>query len=469
MFRLALSASLLLFFVVRSFRERVFLLGIPFLMYMSTSVFFDKVKVFWVPGRLAPADHVMLWLVIVWIIYLDLLIPARRRAPGRPALFGPRMSSPEEVVLAGLAGYCVLEAMLTVARFGDLASAVGQAKGFIYLFIGYFLLRGILCRAGRTETIHLIVVLVLINTIAAVLFVVHQGLHISIYDATEYQTITFMGQRLTRSFYFMPQLLTLAVAVCIAQRKWTVWWVGIFLVTLAALWISYTRSLLVIAIVESAVVLGVRLLKVRQAGLAVRRAVVIAAIVLLFAGVAFVALPVQSRYLASRIAMTTASGNVTSDANLQNRQRKMDRVYVWIGSESHLLGQGFVSPAQNPPAADVEWMSADLVWLPVLYRLGLLGLALVAVLFAAFAWRALVLSISGDGDDEFLALVVVGTLAGVFLEGFVSWTFLNPARYPMGLWLFALLAAEACRRRAERAEEHPEHGAALETAEQIVA
>lgn len=453
MLRLAVPAVLLLYFVTRSFRERVFLLGIPFLMYMSTSVFFEKAKPFWVPSRLMPADHVMLWLVIVWVVYFDLVLPGRRSAAGRPPLFGPRLSAPEEVVLVGIGAYCAFEVALTVARFGDVASAIGQAKGFIYLFVGYFLLRGILCRASRCETVHLLVALVVVNTFAAGLFVLHQGLHFSIYDATEYQTITFMGQTLTRSFYFMPQFLMLAVAVAIAQRRWTVWWPGIFLVTLAALWVSYTRSLLAIAVFEVAVVLGVRLLKRRQAGLAVRRALLIGGIVLLFAGVAFVALPVQSRYLASRIGMATASGSIVQDANLQNRQRKMHRIYTWIGSESHLLGQGFVSPAQNPPAADVEWMSADLVWVPLLYRLGLLGVALVVALFAAAVWRALRLSVSGAGEGEFLALVALGAIAGMFLDGFVSWTFLNPARYPLGLWLFALLAAEACRRRQEAVAE----------------
>jgi len=452
MLRLAVPAALLLYFVIRSFRERVFILGIPFFMYMSTSVFFEKAKPFWVPAHLMPADHLMLWLVIIWVVYFDLVLPGRRRAGRRPPLFGPRLLAPEEISLAGLGAYCVLELALTAARFGDVSSAVGQAKGFIYLFAGYFLLRGILCAAGRSETVHFVVALVVVNTVAAGLFVLHQGLHLSIYTVTEHQTITFMGQTLTRSFYFMPQLLTLAVAVCAAKRKWTPLWVGIFLVTLAALWISYTRSLLVIAIVEVAVVLSVQLLKSREAGLAVRRLLLICGIVLLFAGVAFVVLPVQSRYLASRIGMATASGSVAQDANLQNRQRKMDRIYAWIGSESHLLGQGFVSPAQNPPAADVEWMSADLVWVPLLYRLGLLGMALFVALFAAAAWRALRMSVSGSGDAEFLALVMLGTLAGVFLEGFVSWTVLNPARYPMGLWLFALLAAEACRRRQEAAE-----------------
>jgi O-antigen ligase len=97
-------------------------------------------------------------------------------------------------------------------------------------------------------------------------------------------------------------------------------------------------------------------------------------------------------------------------------------------------------------------MSADLLWVPVLYRLGMLGIVVVAALFLAYGWRALSLSISGSGDAEMLALVFLGSLVGLFLEGFVSWTVLNPERYPLGLWLFAFAAAEACRRRQEAAE-----------------
>lgn len=460
--RLALPALLLLFFVWRSLHERVFLLGIPFLMYMAQAVFFYKLKIFYVPGRLEPADHVMLWLLVVWVVYFDLLLPGRRRSLRDRRPLGPRLSTPEEVVLLGLAAYAALEVVLTVLRFGSVGATLGEAKGWIYLFVGYFLLRGILVHAGRTQTVHLLSAIVGVNTLAAVLYIAHQGLHLSIYEATEYQTIVFMGRELTRTFYFMPQFLILATAFSIAQKRWTLWWAGVFIVTLGALWISYTRSLLVIAVVEVVVVLGVRLLKSREAGLAFRRALAIGGIVVVFVVVAFAALPVQSQYLLSRIGMATASGDVTADENLQNRERKMQSVYEWIESESRTLGQGFASPAQHWPAGDIEWMAADLVWVPVLYRLGVAGIALFVALFVAFAWRSLSLAVSGTGDAEFLGLVFLGALAGVFLEGFVSWTVLNPDRYPMGLWLFAFVAAEACRRRREAAE-------ALEAAEEPAA
>jgi hypothetical protein len=447
----ALPAGLLLYFVWRALRQRVFLLGIPFLMYMSFSVFFDKAKPFWIPGRLASADHVMLWLVVVWVLTFDLLLPERRRAEQRPRVFGPALSSPEEFVLVGFAGLATLELVLTVLRFGELSLTLGQAKGFVYLFAGYFLLRGILCHASRSDSLDLLTSLVVVNTLAAGLFVLHQGLHLPIYAAVEYQTITFMGQQFTRSFYFMPQLLTLSLAFCFAKPKWSVFWVAVMIVTLAALWVSYTRSLLLIAVAVFFVVLGVRLLKARQAGRAVRRALAIVAIVGVFGVVAFASLPVQSRYFVSRITATTQTGSVVGDTNLQNRMEKLRRVYAWIAPESHVLGQGYVTAGQEPTAKDIEWMSADLVWVPVLYHLGVLGVAAVLLLYGAAGWRALSMSLSGDEEAEFVALVLLGALAGTLIESLFSVSFLNAARYPMGLWLFALLGAEACRRRVESA------------------
>lgn len=453
--RYALPGLLVFYFVWRSTRQRVFLLGIPFLMYQNFAVFFDKAKPFWIPGRLETADLVMLWLVIVWIVTFDLFLPSHRRAEQHPKVFGPALSSPEELVILGIAALSGLELVLTLVRFGELSATLDQAKGFVYLLIGYFLLRGILCRASRADTIDLLTSLVVVNTIAAGLFILHQGLHLPIYVAVEYQTLTFMGQQLTRSFYFMPQLLTFSLAFCFAKPKWSVFWVGVMIVTLAALWVSYTRTLLASALVVLFVVLGVRLLKSHQAERVIRRTLAITTIVVVFGVVVFAVLPAQSRYFVSRIDMTTRTGSVAGDPNVQNRMNKMRRVYAWIGPESHVLGQGFVTPAQQPTAGDIQWMSADMVWVPVLYRLGLLGVVALVLLYGATGWRALHLSLSEGGEAEFLALVIFGALVGGLLESLTSFSFLNPRQYPMGFWLFALLAAEACRRRAERTLRSP--------------
>jgi O-antigen ligase len=445
--RYAVPALLLLYFLERSLRRRIYLLGIPFLMFMSFSVFFDKAKPFWVPARFDPVDHLMLWLVITWALYFDLLLPRRRRRMHERQLFGPHLCPPEEIVLVGLAAYVVLEIVLTAVHYSGLGSAVIEAKSFTFLLIGYFLLRGICCHAGRKETLDFVGAIVVVNTIAAGLFVLHQGLHVHVYNATEYQSIVFQGQRLTRSFYFMPQFLPLAIAYCVAKRKWGVFWFGVLVVTLAAVWVSYTRSLLLIAVVEVVVVLAVRLFKAREAWPAIKRGLQLVGVVALLGVLAFAVLPTQSNYILSRLHLATAKGGPVKDTNVQSRIDSFRTVYGYTGGD-HLIGAGFVSAVQDPRASDVSGLASDLVWVPTVYRLGLVGVVLLVLLFATAAWRAARLSLSGDDDAEFLALILFGTIVGVFLQGFVSWTVLDPARSPLALWFLAVLTAETCRRRA---------------------
>ena len=358
---------------------------------------------------------------------------------------------PDELVLVAVAALVAFEIAFTTLRFGDSGAALGQAKGFIYLFAGYFLLRGMLCRAGHRDTLDFIKVLVVVNAVAACLFIVDQGLHITIYPFVANKTITFVGHTLTRSFYFMPQLLSLALAYCLAKRTWGIFWLGVLVVTLGAIWVSYTRSLLVIAAAEVIVVLGVRLLKAHQAGLAVKRGLALVGIAVVLGAAVFTFLPVESHYFLSRIHTTSRTGSATGDPDLQIRVTDVRTVWRYIAPESLLFGQGFATPQQDPVGANVPSITPDIVWAQVLYNLGLVGGLLLVALYLCAGWRAFQMSISGHGDIEFLALILLAALVGAFLEGLVSWTFMNPSNYAMGFWVFALLAAEVSRRRAESA------------------
>ena len=315
-----LPALLLLYFLWRSLRQRVFLLGLPFLMDMYYSVFFDRLKIFWVPNQWLPADHMMFWLFATWIVYFDLLLPGRRRSVRELRLFGPRLSAPEEVVLVGFAAYAFFRVGTTAVRFMDLGTAISEARIPLYVFAGYFLLRGILSHAGRKETVDLLAAVVVVNTIAAGFYVLHQGLHMYIYSGlVEHTYLVVNGEVLTRSFYFMPQYLPLAIAFCAAKRKWNVLWLGVFVVTLAAIWVSYTRALILVVIVEIVVILAVRLLKHRDAWPAAKRVLQIVLLVGVFVGAAVALLPTQSAYLFSRIEETRSSGSALEDNNLQYR------------------------------------------------------------------------------------------------------------------------------------------------------
>lgn len=456
---LLLPSLLLLYFLWRSPRQRVFLLGLPFLMNMYYSVFFDRLRPFWVPSLWEPADHMMLWLLVTWIIYFDLLLPGRRRSVRERRVFGPRLSAPEEIALVGFAAYMVFKVGTTALHYMELGSAVSQARVPLYAFAGYFLLRGVLSHAGRKETVDFLAAIVVVNTIAAGLYVLHQGLHLYIYAGlVEYQSFVFNGQVLTRSFYFMPQFLPLAIAFCAAKRTWNIFWLGVLVVTLAAVWVSYTRALVLVCLIEIALILAVRLLKRRDAWLAAKRVLQIVLITAVFVGGAAALLPTQSAYLFSRFADTWSHGSVTKDTDVQVRVGELQTTYEWVGADNRLLGLGFPSSAQDARVTKVGVMAPDLVWVPTIWNLGLLGVAGLTCMFIAYAWRATSMSLANNDDAAFLSVLLLGVIVGVFLLGFVQWTILDPWHTPIALSFFSLLAAERCRQRDEACQGVPDAG-----------
>ena len=78
--RLAVPFALLMWFLWKARDNRLFILGIPVLMVMGPSVFFDLMRPFWTPGRLENTTHIMIWLVIAWAVILW----TGRRDPERP-------------------------------------------------------------------------------------------------------------------------------------------------------------------------------------------------------------------------------------------------------------------------------------------------------------------------------------------------------------------------------------------------
>ena len=93
-----------------------------------------------------------------------------------------------------------------------------------------------------------------------------------------------------------------------------------------------------------------------------------------------------------------------------------------------------------------------MTWVPIIYMLGIAGLVLFGLLRRG-SWRAPSHSRSGRPNCDGGALVspYFITLALTVVMGFQMWTFMQPTDYPMGLWIFALLAVEGrCGRLRSR-------------------
>jgi hypothetical protein len=93
-----------------------------------------------------------------------------------------------------------------------------------------------------------------------------------------------------------------------------------------------------------------------------------------------------------------------------------------------------------------------MTWVPILYRLGWVGVGLFAIVLAGFAVRSLALALRDPEERRYLGLAYLIAIVLMIILSFVSWTFMEERVYAMGLWLLAFVAAEALRPRDDEAE-----------------
>lgn len=442
--------ALLAWFLWKSRTNRLCLLGIPVLMVMRGSVFFQDIRPFWMPGRFDSSTHLLAWLALVWLV----ITLSWRRSPEKEALgfFGSGRLLPEEIPLLLVAVLAAVHVAGVFSLTGDLPTAVEAASGSVYLLVGYLLVRGIASRATREETLGFLEAVVIANTIAAGLYVVHQGLHISIYEGTEYFSTIVGGSEITRTFTFMPQFSLLALGFVLAKREWDLKWLTVLAITMLALLVSYTRALLLAAVVGVVVALVAREFSSPRSGRLLRRTVTIVASITLVVAVFSFVRPVEFRFLVGRFADFSTAGGVSDINNWQIRQAQFDAVQSYVAQQDLVLGVGYPQPESNPIDQHIYLWSSDSTWVPIMYTFGLAGLMLFGAVILGFGLRSLGLSLNPPESRRYLGLVFLITIVLTVVMSFTRWTFTEPRIAPMGLWLFAFVAAEALRRAGPEAE-----------------
>ena len=437
--KLAVASVLLLWFLWKARENRLFLLGIPVLMVMGESVFFDLMRPFWTPGRFDPQTHIMGWLFVVWAAIMVMRIQGAGRA--RP--FGPARILPEELALLAFALVVLVQVGIASVPDVDLSVGVVAGRDMLFLLLGYLMLRGVVSRFTRAQVIEFLTSVVVVNTLAAALYVAHQGLGLEIYTGGEYFSTQYAGVEITRTFHFAPMFTLPALAFVLARPRWTPFWLTVLTVTVLSVLVSYTRTLFIAVIVAVVIAVLVRELKDPDSGRFLRRVLVVAGTVAAIMAVFAVILPAQSEFLVSRLTEFSGEQGMGDIHNWQVRERKYDMANQIVLERDPYFGLGFPPEGSNPVDSQVYRLSADMTWIPILYHTGYVGLALMGAVLVGFALRALRLTFADDEARRYLGMVYLITIALTVLVAFTAWTFMQPQIAPMGLWMLAFLAAEA--------------------------
>ncbi len=435
--RLVLPYLLILYFVVKGIKEPLYFLGIPFLMFMSNSIFFDGVKLFNILGKW-DSILIFIWLVFLWI--LPMLV---RIYTGKNEISNIRRLNVMDYCIIGLMLISFVGLGMTIINYSLLTNVFKEFLNLISLFACYFIIKNWSSHNKPEVLVKFLFSLLIINSIASFLYILHQGLHFNIYPSMEYSTEFFQGVEITRTFWFMPQFLAFSIAyILVFKEKKSFVFSVLLIVNLLAIIISYTRSLVINAAIIFLFYFILTGLKKGRLGLVFKNIFIYGVLGVLGIIMLSKLLPANTKYLMNRFAEIKESKSYYEEPdNLEVRFINTGIIISNIDGTKKMLGMGSVSEKQLPWVTDMKQTTADMVWTGVIFRWGIVGLILFILLYFFSIISAFNFYMKSEGVLSDLALLFLLYIISQIIESFVSWTFMSGHGFAIGLWYFAMLSA----------------------------
>ena len=433
--RTLLPYLLLGIFLVKGFRKPIYFLGVSFLMYMSESIFFETVKIFQVPGRILPVLK-MIWMIIFWLLpfIFQLYI-------GRGIKRSRQIAGTLDYLIIVLVFTTIVGLSVTLMTYPVTTGLIMEFFVLLSLFVGYFIIRDWSFSCKPEVLKGFLLSLVMVNTLSAVFYILHQGAGLGIYDIEEYIEEIFGGERITRSFWFMPQFLFFSIAYLLVFRAdrpliYTV----MLIINLGAVFITYSRSTLIVSlflIVFYFIILG---FKENRIGYIIKNIVLYMVIAVIGLIAVIKIFPTNAQYFQDRFRELTEERSPYQINSLEYRIERTAGVVESIDAGKIIFGMGPVTEDQEPSVPAMKSITSDMVWTGVAYRWGLIGVVAFILLYVYAFLKSYKIFVKSTGLISLMALMFMIILVSQFLEGITSWTFLSGHGYATGLWYFAMVA-----------------------------
>lgn len=429
----------LLYFLIRSIKEPVFLLGIPFLLFLRYSIFFENVKVFAMPGSIPTDIRLLAWMIIVWIISRTRYL-SQVNNQGISS-YNKSLLNSMDFTIIGLLVISIIGFITVNIEYYFIDDVLEEFIIMSSLFLGYFLIKDVI-RFNKYESIvNFLFSIVLVNSVSSLLYILHQGIHYPIYQGEEYSSELFQGVNITRTFWFMPVLCFFSISFLLVFKKTKPSINYVLLgINILALFISYTRSFVIIVIILFVIYLIFEGYKKKKLSIIIKNLVLTGILGLLFFVAISKLLPTNTDYFLSRFSEIEQNPSDEESNSLIYRFSQTSEIIDYISGDKILIGFGPITETQLPFVENMRIVTFDLVWTGVVFRWGYIGLALFILLYSISLVKAFRLFIQGEGLISQLALLVLLTIISQLIESFVSSTFMADNKIAMGLWYFAVLS-----------------------------
>ena len=430
---------LLLYFFWKARKKRIYLLGIPFLFLMGNSVLFSYhlSGLFNIPRRIDSDFRLFLLLAVIW-----LLIGKKKR------IYNPlRINSFcvfGEFIMLIILLFATLHALIALLSTGNMLIIYYDYSKIFFMFAGYWLLKQIFLSQTSKDTRHFVIDVVFIALISTIMFIIHQGIGVSIFPYAEYSEFNYLGYSLTRSFSIINPFLVLLLAFSLATidtYKYSA--VYLFVGSIAVL-LSYTRSFM-LALIS---MMALSLLQSRHIA---KRILFITLSVILLNFLLANLLPVQFSFAKYRVNEVTEafSGytntgfqSLSNVGNVEEREDQFSDILNSASDSQKLYGYGFA--LGNTKLMDGIYDSA---WQAVFKYFGLFGIILFAILILSFFIASIVIMFSSCSETSIIGKMVLLMTMAMIVQSFAGLTFIPIHGAPLAFWIFALLSAEMQKNR----------------------
>lgn len=425
-----------LFFLIKANKEPLYLLGIPFMMFMSNSIFFDTAKIFHKPGSLDYA-LILLWLAGLWLLALSFGKKRKEKS------FESNVFNIADFCIFGLVLISTIDLVKVFIEYRIWDQVFDEFITLISLFFGYYIIKDWFSRNDPNLVIKFLFSLVVINSIASVFYFLNQGLHFNIYPNVESLQENFNGEDIERGFYFMPQFLFLSITFCLVfKKKYPLSSWLLLAVNLLAVYISFTRSYLIIVVLTFLFYFIFTGIKKKQLNLIFKNILLYS--ILAVVGILIISkiFPNKTKYLKERFTELTKHSSSSDGPNdLEFRFMNTKNVIAKIDRNKKMFGMGPLTVKQTLAIDDMQAATSDMAWTEVIFRWGFVGLGLFILLYIFSFFNAFKLFLNSEGAISNLALLCLLYIICQIIESFVSWTFMSGHGLTTGLWYFALLSA----------------------------
>lgn len=436
MFRHIFPYLLVLYFIIRGLKNPLFFLGIPFLMFMSESIFFDGAKVFQMPGSLS-FGLMFFWIILVRFISIVL----EKESNNKEFIYAWKLTAMDLCIILLLI-VSFIGIGVTAAKYSDMTDVVKEFIILISMFVSYFIIKNWTSRNSPELLVSFLESIVIINSITACLYIIHQGLHIGIYPDAEYSVDIVQGVEITRTFYFMPQFLSFSIAfLLIFKYKKPFFYYSLLIINVLAIFISYTRSFLMNAILLFILYFVMTGIKEGKIGMVVRNIFVFGLVSILGLFILAKSLPANTQFFLNRFSELKESSATSDPNNIEFRFQMTGLIISSMDPDTKILGMGPVTESQVSWVRAMRATTADMVWTGVIFRWGIVGLMLFALLYFFSGYSAFNFFMRSDGVLSDLGLLFFLYIFSQVIESFVSWTFMSGHGFATGLWYLGMLSA----------------------------